>query len=312
MKNANITNAVKFKLLPEIKGNISDISTILSKNDIARLLNHDSMKVYYNIHLENDTFRLSELPTTTARAELILPAIKKIINNQSGDVSVLDIACSPGYFMFKIADLGVKTLTGVDARQDHADQFNLLNHFYGYENINFVHSDMYTFLEDEIAKGNKYDICLLFGFLYHTSTPVELLRLIRKICNNCLIIDTTLNFRDDKSIHIYEENTEWSRASTSKVSFTPSFHAVPLMTETAGFIKTQFIKPSEELKLFNPGGDNINYYFHTDLNPLRLIQGAVNKLSYFPRLKRLQKITAKLTNNSIKIGSRRAFYIAYV
>ena len=237
----------KFKSLPEIKGNVSDLSSIFSKDDTLRLLSHESMR-YYNLNLDSDkgNFILSENIATRVRAELILPTIKELIDKSTGDVTVLDLACSPGYFMFKIVDLEVKSITGVDARQIHADQFKIINHFYGYKNINFVHSDMYLFLQNEIAKGNKYDICLLFGFLYHTSTPVELLRMIRKICKSYLIIDTTLNSRDDNSILIYAENTEWSRASTSKISFNPSFNAVPLMAEAAGFSKTEFIKPSKE------------------------------------------------------------------
>lgn len=238
----------KFNLLPEIKGDFSELSSLFSRDELSRLINHDSMKVYYNISLNNNSFTLTELPTTTARAELILPTIKELLGKNAKDVSLLDIACSPGYFMFKTADLRVKAVTGLDARKDHADQFKILNHFYGYKNISFVHSDLYLFLEQEIAKGNKYDICLLFGFLYHTVTPVELLRMIKAVCKNCLIIDTTLNPRNDKSILIYEEDTKWSRASTSKISFNPSFYAVPLMLEASGFSKIKVIKPLKHLK----------------------------------------------------------------
>ncbi|MBF0473371.1 MAG: hypothetical protein HQK93_06510 [Nitrospirae bacterium] len=171
---------------------------------------------------------------------------------------------------------------------------------------------MYSFLEKEAVLGNKYDICLLFGFLYHTSTPVELLRMIKRICKYCLIIDTTLNERDDRSIHIYEENTKWSRASSNKISFTPSFHAVPLMAEAAGFMKTEYIKPIKELEALNPGGDNLDYYFLRDRNVKDFIQVRISKLSKFPRLKPIQIKAANIFNCKVITGKRQAHYISYV
>ncbi len=292
-------------MLSDIHGDISNLKHLFTKKDIVELINHDSMKVYYDVSLSYDKFYISELPTTTARAEIILPAIKNLVDKYGEDLDFLDLACSPGYFMFKVAKgLHVKNLVGVDARNVHLNQFKFLNSFYQYQNIQFIHSDIYSFLEKEILIKKQYDICFLFGFLYHTSTPVELLRSIKKVCKRCLIIDTTLSLRKSSTLLIYKERINWARASTSNISFMPSLKAIPLLLEAAGFRKIERIIPSRTLEANNPGGNNIDYYFD---------QGGFYK-QFVPLVKQLIfRIQHKLHIQSNNEGqSPRAIFIAYV
>ena len=288
-------------LLPEIHINIDDANPY-SREEMQRLIEHDSLKVYYQISSTNCVdYKIAELSTTTARSNIILPIIEDVAQRQTGELSVIDLACSPGYFMFKLAQLGFNNITGVDAREDHYKQFKFLNEQYRYKNINFIHSDVYEFLDAEIEKGNKYDICLLFGFLYHTSTPVELLRKIKRICSQVLIVDTTLSHKDDMSLDIYEERIAWSRASTSVISFNPSLLAVPKILEAAGFRNIERIMPPVGQMAGNPGGPNIDYFFDNKKfsNSRSLIQRIKNKL--FPS-----------QNIARKRPDRRALFKAYV
>lgn len=249
------------KALPVIRGEIQALRGLFPSGDPLRLVDHDSMRVYYDVRCSpHGAFSLTELPTTAARADLILPAVQELLA-QAGGGTVVDLACSPGYFMFKLAESGVKDVVGVDAREDHRDQFRLLNSFYRHESLRFAHSDMYSFLDQEAQAGRKYDVCLLFGFLYHTATPVELLRKIREICRGALLVDTTISLRDDVSLLLFDERTDWSRSSTSKLSMMPSLRAVPKLLEAAGFRGIERILPAPELAGANPGGDKIDYYF---------------------------------------------------
>lgn len=295
--------------LPDIVTNVDSILPDMGRAERLRLLKHDSMSVYYRTEISEDGLVvIRELPTTTARAAIIMPLVGELFRRCGGNASVLDLACSPGYFMFKAAALGIKDITGVDARGDHREQFNMLNSFYKFENIRYNLSDMYDFVEGEISAGRRYDICLLFGFLYHTSTPVELLRGIREICSTALITDTTLCHRGGAGINIFEEDTGWSRASTSRISFMPSLPAVPKMLEAAGFKNTERIMPPPDLKPLNPGGDKIDYYF--DQRGVAGITAGINSPA-------IGLLLSGVTHYAYKLSGRprpqpRAFFVSYV
>jgi hypothetical protein len=236
--------------------------------ELARLVEHESIRVYYEVRpLPGGGYALAENPTTTARFELLRPTYERLLAEHGPRAKVLDLACSPGYFMFKLASVGFEDVTGVDAREDHRDQFALLNAGYGYRGLQFVLSDIYAFVAAEIAAGRRYDICLLYGFLYHTATPVELLRDIRRLCARCLVVDTTLSDRDDASLSVYEEKAEWlSRASTTRISFNPSLRSVPSLLEAAGYARSERIVPDPALASWHPGGPTCDYFF--DRTPL--------------------------------------------
>lgn len=299
----------KFPRLKDIKSDIPTLIRNLNQNlNVMKLLVHDSMKVYYNVSIEQDKyFSISELPTTTARAELILPILKELITQYGEEASVLDLACSPGYFMFKIAGLGVKKIVGVDAREDHCKQFKILNSYYKFNEIEFVQSDIYEFLDRSFIQNKKYDICLLFGFLYHTITPVELLRSIKKICNKCLIIDTTLTRSEDASLTIFDEPTSWSRASTTKISAMPSLKAVLKLLEASGFKDIEMIEPDIHYESYNPGGNNIDYFFKRTESKKQLIPSVLKPIIKNSRFAR------KLINEAmVSRGSRRAYFKAFI
>ena len=249
-----------------------------ARGDLTRLIEHDSIKVYYNAQpLPGGGYTLAENPTTTARFELLRPTYELLLRNYGPRAKVLDLACSPGYFMFKLASMGFEDITGVDAREDHREQFALLNASYGYGGVRFVLSDIYAFIAAEVAAGRQYDICLLYGFLYHTATPVELLRDIRKLCARCLVIDTTLSHRDDVTLSVYEEPVEWSRASTTRISFNPSLPSVPRLLDAAGYSRSERILPDPALEKYGPAGNKCDYYF--DRVPLTSVRYKLGRLA---------------------------------
>lgn len=301
MSKNGIDGRIERRELPVINCSSNEQGDIAPFKSVEELVSHDSMRVYYDVTNSGDSnYSLPELDTTLARAELLRPLFDQLFKNYGPDATVLDIACSPGYFMFKMAQAGFVNIHGVDARPEHRAQFNFLKDKYGYDGITFELSDVYEFLDREIAEGKKYDICLFFGFLYHTSTPVELLQKIRKICKKCLVIDTTLSHREDTSLSIFEEPTEWSRASTSKISFLPSLRSVPKLLEAAGFSREERIYPDERFKSLNPGGDNIDYFFDHD---------NISKLSSF--YWRIISAYGHKLGLKKKRGCRRAFFCAY-
>ena len=255
-------NTPPLQYLPRISTDLDAVGRAFGAADARRLLEHDSMRVYYDVHVHGDgRVELAELPTTAARAALIMPRMRALADWFGEGVSFLDLACSPGYFMFRLAGAGIGHVTGVDAREDHHRQFQLLNHHYGYTGLRHVCDDIYHFLDGEIAAGRRYDVCLLFGFLYHTCTPVELLRRIHQVCGGCLVVDTTVNRRRDESLQLYDEPVAWSRASTSGLSMMPSLRAVSKLLAAGGFHDIERIVADPALEPLRPGGDRVDYYF---------------------------------------------------
>ena len=254
---------IETKPLPAIKGSYADFSGLYGKDEFLELLNHDSMGIYYDVEVsdDGDAFSISELPTTLSRSAMMRPVIKQAIDDYGPDATVIDLACSPGYFMFQASDLGAKSVVGVDVRSEHQKQFDLLNRFYNKPNVSFIKDDLYMFLQDEIARGQEYDVCLLFGFLYHTSTPVELLENISRICKGRLIVETTISQKNDNSINIYEETTAWSRASSATISMMPSLRSVPSLLRASGYSDVRRIVPSLDLRDHYPAGRHLDYFF---------------------------------------------------
>lgn len=268
--------------LPPIEGDISELENQFIDFDVEQLIDHESMRVYYQVHMDGSRFRLSELPSTTARADLILPTLRKLLTDCGEGASALDLACSPGYFSFKLAQLGIGSVVGVDVREDHGRQFELLNRYYGLKNVTFQLRDAYEFLREAAAENRSYDLCLLFGFLYHTPMPVELLRSIRQVCRRYLVIDTTLSRRTDPCLTPFREDTTWSRASSDEISLMPSLSIVPYLLEAAGFSSVKRVLPDEALRRHDPGGANIDYYFklHSGVRSVagRVVMAAIRRL----------------------------------
>lgn len=289
------------RLLPKIHGSLRGAEVPSPFESLEKLVSHNSMSVYYDIRFGPDgEFFIEELATTTARAELLRSTFDQLLAEHGARASVLDLACSPGYFMFKMAAAGFRNIKGVDVRPEHQAQFRFLQGEYGFAGLEFELSDMYDFLDREISSGRTYDICLLFGFLYHTSMPVELLKKIRMICGKCLILDTTLNDDNRATLNIYEENVAWSRASSEKVSFMPSLQAVPKLVEAAGFSRCDRIIPDPGLIGQNPGGDNIDYYFDLRTTPPPALRERI-----------LRRLTGAGNGRAVTHGQRRAFFCVY-
>ena len=98
-----IDNETTFPKLPAISGKWGEIHNVTPFKNGLDLLNHDSMKVYYEVqHGYDNDFALEEQPTTTARMKLLMPVFEKLYRDCGPDAEILDLACSPGYFMFKL------------------------------------------------------------------------------------------------------------------------------------------------------------------------------------------------------------------
>ena len=104
---------------------------------------------------------------------------------------VLDLGCNAGFWSLAAIDAGADFVLGIDGRQMHIDQANLVFDAKG------VQPDRYRFQLSDIFElelhEKPFDIVLCLGLLYHVSKPFELLERISTWSDDLLVIDTALD-----------------------------------------------------------------------------------------------------------------------
>jgi tRNA (mo5U34)-methyltransferase len=103
---------------------------------------------------------------------------------------VLDLGCNAGFWSLAAAEAGADFVLGIDGRQMHVDQANLVFEAKGIEpaRYRFEKSDIFAFEPQE----QPFDIALCLGLLYHVAKPFELMERIERWNDDLLIIDTRL------------------------------------------------------------------------------------------------------------------------
>lgn len=98
---------------------------------------------------------------------------------------VLDIASHDGRWAFAALKAGASHVTGIEPRHHLVDHANTTLKSYGVENFQFVVGDVFN-----VLNGQKFDVVLCLGFLYHTVRHAELFDLMERTGANYVVIDT--------------------------------------------------------------------------------------------------------------------------
>lgn len=103
---------------------------------------------------------------------------------------VLDLGCNAGYWSLKAADAGADFVFGIDGRQKHVDQSNLVFEAKG------VDPTRYTFALGNVLDypfGEQFDIVLCLGLMYHVSKPIELFEMMNGVGAQIIVLDTAVS-----------------------------------------------------------------------------------------------------------------------
>lgn len=90
--------------------------------------------------------------------------------------SVLDIGCNAGFYSIEMKRRGAQRVLGIDSDDRYLDQARLASETLGYDDIEFAKFDVY----DVGALGEKFDVVIFMGVLYHLRHPLLALDLIRE------------------------------------------------------------------------------------------------------------------------------------
>lgn len=177
-----------------------------------------------------------------------------------GDLTAVDLAAHQGWFATRLADAGLRRVTGVEQRRSHVEDSRLIAEVLGHGDMQFVHSDIFDL--DARSLGT-FDVVLMLGLLYHLENPVGALRLARALCRDLCVIETQVvpgmtgqvdfgSYRFVRplkgSFGVIDEldETHGPEAGATGICLVPSVEALVWLLESVGFESVEVLPPPED------------------------------------------------------------------
>jgi tRNA (mo5U34)-methyltransferase len=122
--------------------------------------------------------------------------------------SVLDIGCNAGFYSIEMKKRGAARVVGIDSDDVYLNQARFAAEVSGQRDIEFRKLDVY-----EVGQlGEKFDVVLFMGVLYHLRHPLLALDRLRQHVVGDLLIFQSMQ-RGSKSVADVEENYPFSEES---------------------------------------------------------------------------------------------------
>ena len=142
-----------------------------------------------SIYLSNDTRQTRwAVPysheATNARADILLNQNKQYIENKT----ILDLGCHFGTMAYISSKLKAKSILGVDGDASLIKQAKNFQKETEMTNAEFIKNDVIQLLTG--LEENSFDTILCFGLLYYIPDNFHLLRLMKKVAKEAIILDT--------------------------------------------------------------------------------------------------------------------------
>ncbi len=147
------------------------------------------------------------------------PSVLNLAGGSLDGLSVLDVGCNCGGFSFLAKRYGAARAVGFDVRPELIAQARLLNSAFGYDGLEFVCADVGGFASEH--PGERFDIVLLMGILYHFANPIAVFRQIADLAARHVVIDSHVHHSTDSRRE--EMPLWWMLADTDQ----GEFHDVP-------------------------------------------------------------------------------------
>ena len=168
------------------------------------------------------------------RAYFFEPLLK-LYNGSLKGKRVLDIGCNAGFWSLQAIEAGCDYILGVDGRQMHVDQANLVFETKGIDadRYDFVLGDIFEY---DFAQHGEFDIVFYFGLMYHINKPVVLMEKIAAVNSDVVIIDTDLSTLKGPFLEIHHEPLDDPRnAVFNTMVLWPTKQAVAAIARQSGY-----------------------------------------------------------------------------
>lgn len=116
--------------------------------------------------------------------------------------SVLDIGCNAGFYSIEMKKRGAGRVLGVDSDDRYLEQARLASETLGFEDIEYRNLSVY----DVGALGEKFDIVIFMGVLYHLRHPLLALDLIREHVAGELMLFQTMQQGTDAVLQVPQDH----------------------------------------------------------------------------------------------------------
>lgn len=148
---------------------------------------------------------------------------------------VLDLGCNAGFFALKAVEAGCDFVLGIDAREMHVAQSNLVFETLGVDAARY-RFEQANFLDYDYARDAPFDVVLCLGVLYHVNKPIELLETIAAINTDLLVIDTKLSRGRESRVELKRDSLDGLLdAADYELVMVPTAAAVTDMTSLFGY-----------------------------------------------------------------------------
>ncbi len=117
---------------------------------------------------------------------------------------VLDLGCNAGYWSLAAIEAGADFVLGIDGRQMHLDQANLVFESKGIDPARY-RFELGNIFEHDFEE--RFDVVLCLGLMYHIAKPLELFEVMSGVGASLLLIDTTVTLIPASAFRVAHEDT---------------------------------------------------------------------------------------------------------
>jgi SAM-dependent methyltransferase len=149
---------------------------------------------FYSFELPSGRRTECALPPEIAKIHdtrwaMLYQALEPLCARDFSRLSCLDIGCNQGYFAVKLAQLGCRPVTGIDARAAHIRNADLMRRVWELKHLQFRQLDLWQINPESFG---QFDVVLLLGVLYNLENPIGALRLARALARRAVVVETQI------------------------------------------------------------------------------------------------------------------------
>jgi tRNA (mo5U34)-methyltransferase len=135
--------------------------------------------------------------------------------------SVLDIGCNAGFYSIEMRRRGASRVLGIDSDGRYLDQARLASRTLGFDDIEFAKLDVY----DVGAIGERFDLVIFMGVLYHLRHPLLALDLIHEHVAGDMLLFQSMQ-RGSKHVLPLAEDYDFAETDIFFESGFPKLHFI--------------------------------------------------------------------------------------
>jgi tRNA (mo5U34)-methyltransferase len=166
------------------------------------------------------------------RRRIFFDRLLSVTDGTLKGMRVLDLGCNAGYWSLQAIGAGADFVFGIDGRQMHIDQANLVLEAKSVDRSRYQF-ELGNFFTYPLA---SFDLVLCLGVLYHVSSPVELFNLMAGTGAELLVIDTRVSQLNGNLVVFHTDSLDsYKSAVDEEVVAHPTRGAILMLAGRHGY-----------------------------------------------------------------------------